>query len=415
MNAAAPVKAAVLSIGTELTRGTIHNTNATWLCGQLTSLGARIERVVTVDDDSRRIQAALSQLAQSCELVVCTGGLGPTTDDLTAAAVAELLKVPLKTHQASLRHIQALVERRGRALTPSNARQADLPEGALALPNGNGTAPGFVVSIGKSCDAYFLPGVPAEMQAMFDAHVAPIVAARARDIASHQEQLRVFGLPESAINDTLAGLEHEFDVSVSYRVSFPEVLVGFLAARSTHSEARAASDAAANEAATRLGDCVYARGETTLVSLVGSRLQARSWTLGLAESCTGGLAAELVTREPASHYFVGGVVCYANQVKQRVLHVRRQTLDSQGAVSEATVAEMAENIREVLECDVGLAFSGIAGPSGGTELKPVGLVHYGVCTPEGLFLREQVFTGDRGQIQQRAAFAGFDLLRRVLE
>lgn len=413
-DAATPLPVGVLSIGTELTRGTIHNTNATWLCSKLTRLGASVVAVVTVDDDPKAIQSAVRDLARRAALIVSTGGLGPTSDDLTAFSVAQLLKAPLRRDEESLRRIERGLERRGRHLTPSNAKQADIPEGASALQNAVGTAPGFVVTIDETCHAYFMPGVPREMEAMFDDFVELAVRARVGSVTSHLEQLRVFGLPESTINEKLASIEQQYDVTLTYRLAFPEVLVGTLAVRNTHQAAVAASNAAASEVEQRLGTYVYGRGETSLVSVVGSLLHARGWTLGLAESCTGGLAAELITQEAASHYFVGAVVCYADKVKRNVLRVAQHTLETRGAVSEATVEEMVTHVRDVLDCDVGLAFSGIAGPSGGSELKPVGLVHYGVCTPEGMHLRREVFTGDRQQIQRRAAFAGFDLLRSVL-
>lgn len=408
------MKAAVLSIGTELTRGEIVNTNATWLCERLTSLGATVQHTLTVDDDPVRIQQALRDLATNAQIVVCTGGLGPTTDDLTAQSVAELLDVPLVSDPGSLERIRQMVQRRGRQLTPSNAKQADLPAGCRVLTNEHGSAPGFSVRLTSSCDAYFLPGVPREMRGMFADHIESDVRSKLGTLRSHQEQLRVFGLPESVVNDALAGIEEAFGVTVGYRAHFPEVLVKALAFRSNDGEARAASVAAAQEIARRLRDDVYARGDESLVSVVGKLLHARGWTLALAESCTGGLVASMITKEPASHYFRGGVVCYDNDVKRRMLSVSRQTLETQGAVSRDTVLEMANGVRDALSADVGLAFSGIAGPTGGTETKPVGLVHFAVSTPLGVEAREQVFTGDREQVQVRAAFAGLDLLRRLL-
>jgi nicotinamide-nucleotide amidase len=282
------------------------------------------------------------------------------------------------------------------------------------LTNEHGSAPGFAIHITPQCEAYFLPGVPREMRGLFADHIEAGIRAKLGTLRSHQEQLRVYGLPESLVNDALAGVEETFNVTVGYRAHFPEVLVKSLAFRDSDAEAKAASLAAADEIARRLGNDIYARGTASLVSVVAKQLSDRGWTLGLAESCTGGLVAQMVTKEPASHYFRGGVVCYDNDVKRRLLSVSRETLDSQGAVSRDTVIEMASGVRNALSADVGLAFSGIAGPTGGTETKPVGLVHFAVCTPLGVEAREQVFPGDRGQVQLRAAFAGLDLLRRLL-
>jgi nicotinamide-nucleotide amidase len=408
------MKAAVLSIGTELTRGEITNTNASWLCEQLTSLGGTVQHVLTIDDDPVRIQNALRDLATSAEVIICTGGLGPTTDDLTAQSVSELLGVPLTTDAASLERIRQMVERRGRQLTASNAKQADLPRGCRVLSNDHGSAPGFAVHITPQCEAYFLPGVPREMRGLFKDHIEADIRAKLGTVRSHQEQLRVFGLPESLVNDALAGVEEAFNVTVGYRAHFPEVLVKALAFRDSDVDAKTASLAAASEISRRLGSDIYGRGSESLVTVVGKLLHARGWTLGLAESCTGGLVAQMVTKEPASHYFRGGIVCYDNDVKRRLLGVSRETLETQGAVSRDTVLEMAKGVREALNADVGIAFSGIAGPSGGTDTKPVGLVHVAVSTPLGVEAREQVFPGDRGQVQLRAAFAGLDLLRRLL-
>lgn len=408
------MKAAVLSIGTELTRGEIVNTNASWLCEELTTLGGTVLQAQTVDDDPERIRQALRDLAKTSDVVLCTGGLGPTTDDLTAQSVADLLGVPLETDEPSRQFIRERLERYGYQLTPSNAKQADLPAGCKVLANRHGTAPGFAVTLPPNCTAYFMPGVPREMKGLFADHIAAELRSMLGTLRSHQEQLRVFGMPESHVNDALAGVEEAFGVTVGYRAHFPEVYVKALAFRSSDAEAKAASLAATAEIKRRLGDKVYAEGNTSLVATVARALHGRGWTLGLAESCTGGLVSQLVTREPASHYFRGAIVCYDNEVKQRLLNVSPATLEAHGAVSRETVIAMAKGVRDALNADVGLAFSGIAGPTGGTETKPVGLVHYAVCTPLGLEAREQVFHGDRVQVQLRSAYAGLDLARRLL-
>lgn len=408
------MKATVLSIGTELTRGEIVNTNATWLCDRLTSLGAIVTQVRVVDDDPLHIRQALSELSRASSVLVCTGGLGPTTDDLTAQTVAEFLGVDLFVDQPSLDRIRELLARRGRELTASNAKQAELPRGCQVLANDYGTAPGFKVQLTSNCEAYFLPGVPREMSGMFSDHVAADVSSKLQGVRSHQEQLRVFGLPESHVNDALQGVEETFGVTIGYRAHFPEVFVKALAFRDSETEAHTASFAAAAEIERRLGDYVYARGDQSLVATVATLLTHRKWTLGLAESCTGGLVAQLITKEPASHYFRGGVVCYDNDVKHGLLGVSPNTLTTRGAVSRETVIEMANGIRHAVNCDVGLAFSGIAGPTGGTDTKPVGLVHFAVSTPLGVDAREQVFPGERAAVQLRAAYAGLDLLRRLL-
>jgi molybdenum cofactor synthesis domain-containing protein len=251
-------KARVFSIGTELTRGEINNTNATWLAERLTAAGLDVASIETVADDADDIVRALERLSQDSALVVSTGGLGPTTDDITSASVARWLGVPRVRDAAVIAGLEARLARLGRTLTGSNAQQADFPAGAQILENPHGTAPGFSVTR-QGCVLFFMPGVPREMRPMFDTHVEPAARARARARgAQHQIRLRCFGMPESVLNDTLAGLEAAYGVSVGYRAHFPEVHVKLLASAETASAAEASATAAAREARARLGSAVYA-------------------------------------------------------------------------------------------------------------------------------------------------------------
>jgi nicotinamide-nucleotide amidase len=405
--------AAVLCIGTELTRGELQNSNATWLAESLTRIGLEVTALDCVDDDRERIEAALRRLAGSSRVLVCTGGLGPTTDDITTECAARVAGVGLERDAASLQHIEALMARFGRKVAPSNAKQADFPVGSRILPNPRGTAPGFCVRL-LGASAYFMPGVPAEMKAMFDTSIAPDLAALVSD-SRHQIVLRTFGLPESEVNDRLAGVEASFRVVIGYRASLPEIEVKVLAKAASASEAEACARRAADEVRARLGDHVYDEGFGSLPESVGTLLASQGLTLAIAESCTGGLAAELVTRAPgASRYFLGSVVTYANQAKTQLLGVPAELIAQHGAVSEPVARAMAEGARLRLGADIGLAFTGIAGPDGGTPEKPVGLVHWAVASARGTEHRERVFIGDRQSIRRRAVFAGFDLIRRSL-
>jgi nicotinamide-nucleotide amidase len=405
--------AAILCIGTELTRGELQNSNATWLAESLTRIGLEVTALDCVDDDRERIEAALRRLAGSSQVVVCTGGLGPTTDDITTECAARVAGVGLERDAASLQHIEALMARFGRKVAPSNAKQADFPVSARILPNPRGTAPGFCVRL-LGASAYFMPGVPTEMKAMFEASVAPDLAALVSD-SRHQIVLRTFGLPESEVNDRLAGVERSFGVVIGYRASLPEIEVKVLASAASATEAQACARRAADEVRSRLGDHVYDEGFGSLPDSVGALLADRGLTIAIAESCTGGLAAELMTRAAgSSRYFLGGVVAYANQAKTELLGVPAELLAQHGAVSEPVARAMAEGARLRLGADIGLAFTGIAGPGGGTPEKPVGLVHWAVASAGGTEHRERVFIGDRQAIRRRAAFAGFDLVRRSL-
>ena len=405
--------AAVLCIGTELTRGELLNSNATWLAESLTRIGLEVTAVDCVDDDRGRIEAYLRRLSAEHQVLVCTGGLGPTTDDITTECAARVAGVELLRDDATLLRIEELLRRFGRKMAVSNAKQADFPVGARILPNPNGTAPGFHVKLGAAA-AYFMPGVPREMKAMFEVSVEPDLGALVSE-QRRQIVLRCFGLPESEVNDRLAGVETSYGVVIGYRASLPEIEVKVLAQAATGEAALAVARRAADDVRGRLGDYVYGEGFASLPDHVGALLAERGQTLALAESCTGGLAAELLTRIPgSSRYFLGGAVVYANSAKTELLGVPPALLAEHGAVSAQVARAMAEGVRARLGADFGLAFTGIAGPDGGSEQKPVGLVHWALATATGTELRDRVFLGNRLDIRRRAAFAGFDLLRRSL-
>lgn len=405
--------AAVLCIGTELTRGELTNTNASWLAESITAIGLEVTALDCVDDDRERIQACLRRLASQHRVIVCTGGLGPTTDDITTECAASVAGVGLVRDQATLDDIAEKLSRFGRRMAASNAKQADFPTTARILPNPRGTAPGFRVEL-LGTPAYFMPGVPSEMKAMFDASIAPELRTMVSG-GRHQIMLRTFGLPESEVNDRLAGIEASFDVTIGYRATLPEIEVKLLAQAPSHEAALARARRAADEVRSRLGNYVYAEGLGSLPEALGALLIERQLTLAVAESCTGGLAAELLTRTPgSSRFFLGGVVAYANQVKTELLGVPEALLAKHGAVSAEVAQAMASGARARFGADIGLAFTGIAGPGGGSEQKPVGLVHWAVATARGVEQRERVLIGSRQDIRRRAVFAGLDLVRRSL-
>jgi nicotinamide-nucleotide amidase len=405
---------AVLSIGTEVTRGELVNANAAWLGAELTALGFEVVEHAVVDDHRGRIAETLQRLAQRVRVVVSTGGLGPTTDDLTTAAVAYALGGSLVRDADSLDHIRRRFEKAGRTMSPSNEKQADFPEGADILPNPIGTAPGFGVRVGE-CVAYFLPGVPREMKRMFEQQVAP----RVRVLASNnlfQIRLRTFGLPESAVGDRLEGVEGAFPgTTIGYRAQFPEIEVKVLVRGASQGAARDVCERATTEVRSRLGAFVYGDADDTYPGVVGRALRGRGWTLAIAESCTGGLVGHLLTREPgASDFLVLDAVTYANSAKSRVLGVEEETIRWHGAVSPEVAGAMAEGARRVSGADVALSLTGVAGPSGGSETKPVGTVYIALARSDApTDIQHRVFTGDRSQIQTLAAYAGLRMIREL--
>jgi nicotinamide-nucleotide amidase len=404
---------AVLCTGTELTRGELVNTNAAWLAAALTDMGFDVVEEVVVGDDPARIVEALERLGRAVRVIVCTGGLGPTSDDLTTQAVASALGVKVVRDDASLEAIRRRVERAGRVLTPSNAKQADFPQGADILPNPVGTAPGFGVTIGGA-SAFFMPGVPDEMKKMFDEQVVPRIRTLATR-TSHQVRLRTYGLPESAVGERLAGVEASFPgVVIGYRAHFPEIEVKVLARAASHEPARELCERATAEVRARLGAIVYGEADDTFAGVVGRSLRNKGATLAISESCTGGLVGHMITSEPgASDFLLVDAVTYANSAKTRFLHIDADVIRGHGAVSSEVAAAMAEGVRRVSGADIALSLTGIAGPAGGTTTRPVGTVFIAVASSSGTTVTEKHFLGDRHRIQVAAAYAGLDLVRQA--
>jgi nicotinamide-nucleotide amidase len=402
---------AIFSIGTELTRGELVNTNAAWLGASMTALGFEVVEHAVVDDDRARIVEALERLARHSKVIVCTGGLGPTTDDLTTEAVATALGVPLVRDEASVDHIRRRFERLGRTMSATNVKQADFPQGATVLTNPVGTAPGFMIEL-HGAIAFFMPGVPHEMKRMFEDHVTPRVRAIAPN-DSHQIRYRSFGLPESVVGEKLSGIEAAYPgVTIGYRAHFPEIEVKVLARAKSREEAVSLAERAAAEVRARLGDVIYGQEEDTFAGVVGRALRTRGFTLAIAESCTGGLVGALLTKEPgASDFLLLDAVTYANSAKQAVLGVEEDVLRGHGAVSAEVATRMAEGARRVSGADVALAITGVAGPTGGSDAKPVGLVYLAVATAKGTLVKEQRFPGERHWIQTLAAYVGLSMVR----
>lgn len=403
---------ALLSIGTELTRGEIINTNAAWLGAELTAAGFTVTEASTVDDDIGRIVTAIRQLAGAHRLVIATGGLGPTTDDLTALAAAQSTGVELVRDESALLAIRRRVEGRGKTMNAGHEKQAEVPSGSEILPNSAGTAPGFGIHIGEST-IFFLPGVPREMKTMFTEQVLPRVRPAAPN-NTFQVRLRTYGMPESTLGGRLTGVEQAYPgVTLGYRVHYPEVDVKVHARAATQSIARDLALKATADVRERLGTVVYGEGDDAFPEIVGRAVRARGWRLAVSESCTGGLISHLLTSHPASDYLVGGAVTYANSAKTRLLGVAEDTLRGHGAVSAEVAAEMAQGARRLCEVDVAISVTGIAGPTGGTASKPVGLCYWAVSYPSGLVVRDNVFAGEREEVQLGAAYAVLDLLRRI--
>lgn len=398
--------AALLSIGTELTRGELVDTNAPWLADQLVSLGFDVREKVTVPDEPAAIVDALRRLSSRVKVIVSTGGLGPTSDDMTAAAAAESAGVPLERDMEVHEHIRRLYARRGRELTEPNAKQADFPQGAEILANEVGTAPGFGMSIGEA-RAFFMPGVPSEMKPMFRSGVYPRLAAH--EVRTHQVHVRTFGLPESEVARRVADLECS-GITLGYRASFPEVELKVLATGDDAVERAASVGETARE---RLGQAAYGDVDDSFPAVVGRGLRDRDLTIAVAESCTGGLIGAMLTAVPGSSaYVLLDAVTYANSAKTKMLGVEVDLLRGYGAVSSECAASMAEGARRLAGSDIAVATTGIAGPGGGSDEKPVGTVWFGLASERGTRTFRHVLPGDRDRVRRRAAHIALDLVRR---
>jgi len=411
------MKAAILSIGDEILTGEIPDTNAAWLAERLFALGTEIDRHVTVGDVEAEIESALREAAARAHLVVTTGGLGPTEDDLTRHAVAKVADAPLELHEPSLAHIEERFRRYGRTMPPRNRIQAMIPAGAIVLDNSEGTANGFVVRCGDAHIAA-LPGVPHEMRAMFENHLASFIEGLPLERhAVAVEKLKIFGLPESSVNERIRHLmTRGANPTVGLRVDGGVITVKFTATGSSLEEARRLIAPAREAAERQLGDAVFGYDETTIEQAVAQLLERHRLTVAVAESCTGGLVGHYLTEVPGiSRFLLEDLVTYSNEAKLELLGVARETIEAVGAVSEEVAGQMAAGVRQRAAADIGLSTTGIAGPTGGSPQKPVGLVFVGLATEDWTRVERLKLVGSRTIIKERAAKAALDILRLHLK
>lgn len=397
----------LLSTGNEVVSGDIVDTNSAWLCQQFFELGLRPGRLSTVGDDFDALCGALAEAAARSDVVVVTGGLGPTTDDLSREVAAKVFGMPLVQDPVALEQIAARYARFGRPMTPGCYLQALRPDRAALIENPWGTAPGFSVDTGKSV-VFFLPGVPGEMKKMFAASVNPAVQKRLGLRPRRRHVLRCMGLAESVANERMAGFSWP-GVVVGYRAAMPEVHVKL--------ELEPDADGAGplQDAKNRLGKELFGVDCGPLEEVVAALLREQGKTVAVAESCTAGrLAAALTVKSGASAYFMGGALVYSNAEKVRSCGVDPAVLASDGAVSEAVARQLAEGIRRAVGSDLGVAVTGIAGPEGGSAEKPVGTVHIAVASPEKTTHRKLLLPGDRERVMRFSVGAALELLRRCL-
>ena len=407
-------RAAILSTGDELTTGKVIDTNSAFIADRLFSMGIKVAAVLKVGDDREALLWAMREAADLGEIIIGTGGLGPTEDDLTSEVVAEFLGCPLVQNEEIAAALRKRFEARRIPWTANNLKQALFPQGAEILPNPVGTAPGFRVSFGENKTLSWLSGVPQEMTAMFDLAVMPwIVAMRGGQDQIFSQAFKVYGLTESKLDDLVKPIGLEPGIKLSFRAHYPDLTLRVTVAGASEEQRRFIETC--KRIRLILGSHIYAEGDTTLEQRVGQLLSERHRTLALAESCTGGLISHRITGiAGSSAYYLGGVTSYANDVKVKLLGVTPATLEKYGAVSQETALEMSHGIRERIGADFGLSVTGIAGPGGGTPEKPVGTVWISIAQAKNHEARLFQFHGDRERIILGTSQAALNWLRLAL-
>ena len=409
------MKAEILTIGDEVLRGEIVDTNKSFLADRLLGLDIETHFQTSVRDDPPAMIDAFQRAASRSDITLVSGGLGPTRDDLTAAVLAQAFGLELVLDEAALETIRSFFRSRRREMTENNVSQARFPEGAEILPNPLGTAPGFAIAQGMT-HFYCLPGVPNEMHRMMDEQVMPRIEAIARPRGAVRARLlRTFGMGESALDDELKDIAASGDVSLGFRTAFPDNYLRPLARSASAEQAEARLDQICDAIRERLGPLVYGEDQQTLDAVVGQMLAERGMTIAVAESCTGGLIAKRITDNPGSSaYFAGGVVAYSNAAKSELLGVPAAALEAHGAVSDPVARAMAEGVRERFGVDIGIATTGVSGPDGGTDAKPVGLVHIALAREGAVYADSFVFRMDRARHRLLTSQIALDWVRRTL-
>ncbi len=403
---------AIIAIGSEMLSPLRQDTNSLWLTERLEEVGISVVRKSIVPDDPEAIGEEISFASRAAGLVVTTGGLGPTADDVTVPAVARRLGMAIRRDEAYVAWMRERFARRGIRMPATNEKQADFIVGAQVLENPRGTAPGFWITA-EGNQYVILPGVPSEMREIMEERVLPVLRARAGRLVARRRVLRIGGMGESSVEELVAPVYAKWkDDPVTILASPGEVQL-HLRVVGEPGEAARRLDEMEEDFRKVLGSRIFSRDED-LSSRLGRLLRESGKTLAVAESCTGGLIAKLLTDVPgSSEYFLGGVVSYGNEAKRELLAVRRETLEEYGAVSGEVALEMARGALARFDSDLAVAVTGIAGPDGGTPDKPVGTVYFALARREGgETTKKREFNGDRAAVRQAASLQALELVRR---
>lgn len=409
------MKAEIIAVGTEILLGDIVNTNAQYLSKELASIGVGVYRQEVIGDNEDRLLDLFDEAFKRCDMVITTGGLGPTADDLTKETACKYFNMDLELHEESMKALKEYFTRMNREITENNLKQVYFPKEAKVLPNPNGTAPGAILEKDNKM-IVILPGPPKEMKPMFDNYVKGYLASKGDGIIT-SKVLRFLGIGESKMATKVKDyIDNGVNPTVAPYAKEDDVLLRISAKGKNEEEALKLIEPVANEIKDIMGMDFYGEGEdNTIEDVVAKLLIEKNLTIASAESCTGGyIAGRLVSCAGVSSVFLEGAVTYSNEAKMRTLKVKKSTLDSVGAVSEETAREMAQGIAERAGTDIGISTTGIAGPGGGTKDKPVGLVYMGLYYKGKVKAYRFVFNGNRNKVRNKAAVTALDLVRRAI-
>jgi nicotinamide-nucleotide amidase len=407
------LKAEILAIGSELLTPYRTDTNSLWLTERLNSVGIDVKLKTVVGDDESRLEETIRDALRRSDAIISTGGLGPTEDDITRKIFAKVTGRQLVLDYEVLAEIREKFSSRGYQMTPNNERQALVPQGATVLPNPNGTAPGLkLIQDGKII--VLLPGPPREMKPMFNDYVMPELEKMSKGVRLYTRTLKVTGLGESALDDMIAPIYRQYsNPSTTILFTDSDLEIHLTAQSETLARAEGLVDELTDKLADKLGANLYSTEGEPIEKVAGQKLALKGYTIATAESCTGGLIAERITRVPgSSQYFLGSIVSYSVEAKIRLLGVPRDMIESRGVVSGDVAEAMARGVKEKMGSTIGLSITGIAGPDGATEGNPVGTVYIGLADDTGSSNRRMILPGNRDLIRWRSSQAALDMVRR---
>ena len=396
------MKTEIITVGTEILLGDILNTNTHYLSNELANMGIDVYYQITVGDNEQRLLSQLKESFKRSDLVILTGGLGPTEDDITKEVCAKYFNMEMEFHEQSRDKIIEIHNKMNRKPTENNRKQAYFPKGSLILPNKYGTAPGCIMEKDKKT-IIVMPGPPKEMKPMFDNYVKPFLLKDNKNILK-SKVLRIIGMGESKIeNDLLDLIDKQINPTIATYAKDGECTVRITAKGKNEKEVESLIEPISNEIKSRFKEKVYGEDDTAIEDEVAKILVDNNLTIAVAESCTGGMvAADLINYPGISSVFMEGCVTYSNEAKMMTLNVKKETLNTVGAVSEQCAKEMSEGVAARHNTNIGLSTTGIAGPEGGSEDKPVGLVYMGITINNKTIVKKYIFNGNRQQIRSRA-------------